>query len=480
MSDVISFGAEGDGTADDTDAIRHAITQGDGVVRFGRGTYRITETIEVRLAETDRVSIEGSEGNAKLVMDGPGPAFRFVGTHGGTADPAGVRATVWQSQRLPMISGIEIEGGHEEADGIECVGTFQPIISRVLLRDLRHGIVLTKRNRNVLISDCQIYHNRGVGIFMDRVNLHQTNITGNHISYNRLGGIRIQGSEIRNLQITGNDIEYNNYRSHPGYDPGDLTAEILIDSRGTTSDSPRPSVRELTISSNTIQSTYSPNGANIRILGPDPSDTLPPGMAAISGNVIGNQAINVHLVACRGISVTGNFIYSGFQHNLLVEGGEDLSFGSNTFGHNYWVPEREIDANLRFVAASDCVLSGLELRGAPAGKTNWEETWNGGEGRSHLGLIELEGCQRINISGCLLRDPAPVGIYLNECSRVNLSGCQVHDTRETKLMRRAIEWRGAGENSLLNGNTLGRGSDGGIHIGSAAGVQRSNNLEESA
>ena len=480
MSDVISFGAEGDGKVDDTEPIRHAITQGDGVVRFGRGSYRISETIEVRLAECDRLSIEGSEGNAKVIMAGKGPAFRFVGTHDGTADPAGVRSTVSQSQRLPMISGIEIEGDHEEADGIECVGTFQPIISRVLLRELRHGIVLTKRNRNVLISDCQIYHNRGVGIFMNRVNLHQTNITGNHISYNRLGGIRIQGSEIRNLQITGNDIEYNNYRSHPGNDPGEMTAEILIDSRGATSDSPRPSVRELTISSNTIQSTFSPNGANIRILGPDPSDTLPPGMAAITGNVIGNQETNVHLVACRGISLTGNFIYSGFRHNLLVESSEDLSFGANTFGHNYWVPTREIDANLRFIDSSDCVLNGLELRGAPSGKTNWEEAWNNGEGRSHHGLIEFERCQRMNLSGCLLRDPAPVGIHLSDCSRINLSGCQIHDVREKKLMRRAIEWRGNGRNSLLHGNTLGWGLDGGIQIAPEADVQQGDNLEERA
>ena len=478
MSDVISFGAEGDGKADDTEAIRHALLQGDGVIRFGRGTYRLTETIEIDLDRVDRTSIEGSDGNAKIVMEGKGPAFRIVGSHGGTADPKGVKPEVWQRQRLPIISGIEIEGMHPEADGIELIGTFQPIVSRVLLRDLRHGIVLTKRNRNVLISDCQIYHNRGVGIFMDRVNLHQTNITGNHISYNRLGGIRIQGSEIRNLQITGNDIEYNNYRSHPGNAPEEMTAEILIDSRGKESDSPRPSVRELTISSNTIQSTFSPNGANIRILGPDPSRTLPPGMAAISGNVVGNQAINIHLVGCRGISVTGNFVYSGFQHNLLVEGCDDLSFGSNNFGHNYWVPSREIDANVRMVDSSDCVLNGLEMRGAPSGKTNWEEAWNDGDGRTHRGLIELERCQRMNLTGCLLRDPAPVGIFLSECSRINMSACQVHDTREEKLMRRAVEWVGRGQNSLVQGNTFGQGSDGGTRIAEIAMVHVGNNLDE--
>ncbi len=480
MSDVISFGAEGDGKTDDTAAIRHAISQGDGVVRFGRGIYRITETIEINLKDVDRTSIDGSHGGAKIVMEGAGPAFRFVGTHRGTADPMGVTKEIWQKQRLPVLTGIEIEGAHEEADGIELRGTFQPIVSQVLLRDLRNGIVLTDRNRNVLISDCQIYHNRGVGVLMDEVNLHQTNITGNHISYNRLGGIRIQRSEIRNLQITGNDIEYNNFRSHPGNDPGEATAEIWIDSRGQESDSPRPSVRELTICSNTIQSTYSPQGANICILGPDPSKSLPPGMAAITGNVIGNQAINLHLVGCRGISVTGNFIYSGFRHNLLAEGCDDLSIGSNTFGHNYWVPTREIDANLRFVDSTDCVLNGIELRGAPSGKTNWEETWNVGEGRKHLGLIEFERCERMNVTGCSLRDPAPCGIFLQDCSRMNISGCQIHDTRSEKLMGRAIDWRGQGEASLLQGNILGRGSAGGVEISQNASVLESGNVEDPA
>lgn len=44
---------------------------------------------------------------------------------------------------------------------------------------------------------------------MDRINLHQINITGNHISYCKRGGIVVRESEIRNIQIVGNDIEYN-------------------------------------------------------------------------------------------------------------------------------------------------------------------------------------------------------------------------------------------------------------------------------
>ena len=115
---------------------------------------------------------------------------------------------------MPMISQLEIVGQHAEADGVQIEGVMQPVITGVLLRKLRHGIRITGRARNVLISHCHVYHNLGVGIYLDGVNLHQTIISASHISYCRLGGIRIERSEIRNLQITGNDIEYNNNDIH--------------------------------------------------------------------------------------------------------------------------------------------------------------------------------------------------------------------------------------------------------------------------
>src|SRR5262245_38819630 len=46
---VRSFGAVGDGVADDTAAIRRALAAGVGDVRLNKGTYRITETIVVDL-----------------------------------------------------------------------------------------------------------------------------------------------------------------------------------------------------------------------------------------------------------------------------------------------------------------------------------------------------------------------------------------------------------------------------------------------
>ena len=44
MANVTRFGAVEDGKTDNTEAIEHASTDGDGVMHFTSGTYRITNT----------------------------------------------------------------------------------------------------------------------------------------------------------------------------------------------------------------------------------------------------------------------------------------------------------------------------------------------------------------------------------------------------------------------------------------------------
>src|SRR5688500_15421286 len=164
MSDAHHFGAVGDGRVDDTAAIEHAVHNADGLVRLPRGDYLITRTIELDTTRTPRVAIEGSGGAAKLIMAGPGPAIRITGSHtAGTADPASIKPQVWSGQRMPMIANIEIEGRHAEADGVHLVGTMQATLTGVLVRECRNGIYITGRNRNILITGCHFYHNRGVG-----------------------------------------------------------------------------------------------------------------------------------------------------------------------------------------------------------------------------------------------------------------------------------------------------------------------------
>ena len=69
MSSVKDFGAAGDGKTDDTEAIRHALDQGDGVLEFPRGDYLIEDTIEIRLDDVGRLGIDGNEGTATVIMN---------------------------------------------------------------------------------------------------------------------------------------------------------------------------------------------------------------------------------------------------------------------------------------------------------------------------------------------------------------------------------------------------------------------------
>ena len=59
----------------------------------------------IDLDKTGFVSLKG-DGTARIVMEGAGPAFHFIGTHEGTADPASVKPGVWANQRMPTVEGL--------------------------------------------------------------------------------------------------------------------------------------------------------------------------------------------------------------------------------------------------------------------------------------------------------------------------------------------------------------------------------------
>lgn len=429
MTSVKSFGAVGDGKADDTQAVLHAVQNGDGWIRFPRGQYRITQTIEVPFDEFGRFGLDGTNGTATVIMTGPGPAFRLIGTHQGTGDPGSVKPNVWQNQRMPTVQNLEILGAHPEADGVELVETMQAVFEGVLIRQARHGIHLVKRNRNVLISHCHIYHNTGVGIFLDGVNLHQINIASNHISYNRLGGIRIERSEVRNLQITGNDIEYNNHRAHRT-DP-QPTAEIYVD---TTAD--KASVAEVTVASNTIQATSSPGGANIRIV-EKPNTGRAPELWTICGNIIGSQENNIHLTGCHGMVISGNFIYSCTNRNLLAEDTSQLNVNGNSFRRH----GSQFSTGVRLVNCQDSVLNSCTIE---------DESEEGQV--TEASLIELEQCDRITITGCQVLSGVPYGMDVFDSHFVNISSCTVMETRREKKSLGTIRFRGTGSVNLVANN----------------------------
>jgi len=72
-------------------------------------------------------------------------------------------------------------------------------------------------------------------------------------------------------------------------------------------------------------------------------------------------------------------------------------------------------------------------------------------------LLELEKCQRINITGSQFLNGA-IGVSGTNCSHVTLTGNTLHDTREQPIAKHAIHFAGPGEGNTAAHNSLGKTS----------------------
>lgn len=451
MVDVYDYGAAGDGETDDTEALQHALQAGDGVLRLHKGVFRITKPLVVDLQQTGYAAVLGEGGTTRIEMAGPGPAIKLVGTHNGSALPRTVLPPVWDRERFPIVSGLEILGDHPEAVGIELYHTMQPTISQVLIRHCRYAIHLPDRNRNVLIANCQLYNNREYGIFFDRCNLHQINIEGCHISYCDRAGIMMLGGDVHNLQITGNDIEYNN---RPGVDtPEEGGAEIFFDAREGL-------VSEVTIASNTIQATIEPGGANVRIWGGEDEDKFGACLIALTGNVLGSQMRGMDLRGVFRMTVAGNTLYGNKEFNVHAEKCKGLSFTGNTVG---WRPEKNDPWDgFRFVDCELIHISGTTAQGMCAGSPE--------EGAA----ISFQNCRDVQLTHNQLFDSRNAAIELADCDRVQIEGNQIVDRKEPATMPHAICFVRSNGQVLVRNNTWG-GATGDAVFGPAAGVMLEGN-----
>ena len=407
---LAEFGVVGDGVHDDSAAIQRAVDSGIGDIAFGKGVYRLTKTVVIDLDKVGYTTLRGN-GVARFVMEGPGAAFKFVGTHFKSADPGGFTPHVWERQRMPLVDGLAIEGKHRQASGIAAVGTMQLTVTRTHIRNALHGIHLLENNRNVIVADCHIYENRGVGIFYDQVNLHQSNITNCHISYNGGGGVVSIAGNVRNIHISGCDLESNMTPDGPP------TANVLIDSAGSQSGTGEVAITGCTIQHN----NPSASSANIRILGRSArrgagdAGTVREGNVTITGNVLSDVQVNIHLRDCRGVAISGNTIWKGFQHNLLVEDCSNIVVGPNSLDRN---PRYNYGNSLSssnsvvFRNCVDCTVTGLHLTNVhgPAG-------------------LLLDHCIRFNVTGCTILDCDNVGMLVKQTALSRVSDCLIRDDR---------------------------------------------------
>ncbi|TWT71410.1 right-handed parallel beta-helix repeat-containing protein [Crateriforma conspicua] len=392
----------GDGVADDTMAIQAAVDRSTGSLRFAPGVYRLTRPIVIDLDRVGWTSLHG-DGVVRFVMTGPGPAIQITGTHDGTASPSTVRPGVWDRQRAPLIDGIEIVGKHPKADGIEASGTMQLTMTRLVVRKSRHAVRLTGRNRNVTIGQCHLYENAGVGVLMEDLNLHQINIANCHISYNHGGGVVSRRSEIRNLQIGTCDIEGN----HSG-DGSPATANILLNSNDG-------SVAEVAIVGCTIQHTHeATDSANIRITGiPEPRSFTQDrrvGNITIANNVLSDVQFNIDLQDVRGITISGNTMWKGYEANLRAKNCREIALSANLYDRN---------PQYHYGDGADAKL-GMILEGCRNLTINGEVF----QGIVHRdAAVRLTDCEGVSISGCVLANFNRAAFQMKRLRFSSISNC---------------------------------------------------------
>jgi hypothetical protein len=140
------------------------------------------------------------------------------------------------------------------------------------------------------------------------------------------------------------------------------------------------------------------------------------GHVTITGNVLSDVKVNVHLDHARGVVITGNTFWTGYEHNLLVEHSAHVVVGPNNFERNPRYRGEETPATTNAVAfrdCADCTLTGLHVAGvraAPAGVT-------------------LERCDRFNVGHLTILDCDEVGLLLKDVTRSRVGGCLIRDDR---------------------------------------------------
>jgi hypothetical protein len=194
------------------------------------------------------------------------------------------------------------------------------------------------------------------------------------------------------------------------------TANVLIDCTGSPYGTGEVAITGCTIQHN----NPSPDSANIRIIGrSEPSRNLElvrEGNVTITGNVLSDVQVNVHLKDCRGVAVTGNTFWQGYQHNLLIEDSSNIVVGANNFDRNpRYSYGNSVQANNSLVVrnSEDCTLTGLHI-------TN---VW-----REPAGL-SIENCRRFHITTCTILDCDNAGLLLKEVTDSRVSDCLIRDDR---------------------------------------------------
>lgn len=438
VTNVKDFDARGDGKADDTAALQRAIDQGSALLWLPRGDYKITRGLVVRLHQRGKTSIRGA--GARILNESAEPALHVVGTFRGSADPETTTPEEYAHQTFPTVADIEIVG-LGAGDGLVLERAHQAVIARIVVHGCRHGIRLSTRNRNVVITACQLFDNAGTGVLYDRLSLHQSIIHGCYVARNAGGGIVISQPDVRNLQIVGNHLQDNARRLPAG--PTARTADIWLDAR-------RGSIREGTIVGNSVRSTA--NGIGVRLDGRPPETNAKVGLFAIAGNTLSGHNVGLLVRFGSGVSIAGNTFARSDSRSIELERCTAMTITGNVLGDLKQAGSRPA-GGVRLDGCTSCLLDGNTVETA-----------------RELGpAIEVQRSSEVNVTGCTVRDPSHCGIELTDAADCRVSDCTVI-CADRRTMRHAVRLAGACRGLMIVGNRLARGTHGAIAGNAAASL----------
>jgi len=167
------------------------------------------------------------------------------------------------------------------------------------------------------------------------------------------------------------------------------------------------------------------------------------GNIAITGNILSDVQVNIHLRSVRGATIVGNTVWKGYLHDFLVEDSAGIVIGSNMFDRNpryHYGDGASANRGLLFRNCTDCSLTGLQINNV------WRKE----------GAISLEKCRRFNISGCGINNCDNAGIFMDDVQSTIVTGCVVSDTRRESGKTVAMVIREGRGNFVSNNLFIGR------------------------
>lgn len=296
--DINKFGAVGDGKTDDTEAFQQAAKQ-KGILRLEPGkTYLISSTIKI-----DLTNIKGIQANnAKIFLSGDFPAFHLKGnkTNGGAEPPSNAGL---ENEFSAVIEQLHVYSKNHEGTALILDGTFGVNISKSHFYNLKKGIEVINRNRNVIITENHLWDVAEYGIHYNNANLHQSIIANNHISYAKIA-LFFENGDVHNIQINSNDIEV-------GYSINNNTQSAIQ----VVCDKPDTQFSQAQIVGNTIEDHFLAKEGIIHFYS-----------KAFESSVISlDQAPYIGM-----IELVGNE-FSGSSKALVLDNIHDLTVNGNTF-----------------------------------------------------------------------------------------------------------------------------------------------------